>query len=217
MSALLALAAGAQVVSSVMEYNSNKKAAEATIEAANTQSFYASLAADTALELGGMDASLMRQQATLMRSEGELNAAFQEKYAKAATASNKMAYIASGVDLAGSPLVAISDMVQTANIELEAYRLSISVRAGLMDYQADIIEANAESEAFSIRTQSELAKKEASNRADMYKDQATMSLINGVAGAATSAYGAQGAPSGAQSVPSGGSAIPKAIPMAIPV
>ena len=83
-------------------------------------------------------AELLQEQARLEREQAETEAQRKEEERTKFIAKQKVAFLANGVGLAGTPLVVLEDSFQQFNKEIASIRRSGTAQAKFLEKEADI-------------------------------------------------------------------------------
>ena len=94
-------------------------------------------------------ADLMRDQARLAQEEADVEASRKEEERRKFIAQQKVAYLANGVGLSGSPLVVMEDTYKQFQQEIDAIRKSGVAQRGFMEREASIKEKSGRAQLVS--------------------------------------------------------------------
>jgi hypothetical protein len=175
--------AAVSVLGGVMGSQASKKQAAEAEAAARKAAFFQRMSGDVLGAITSMEAELMIDQSKLIIAEGKLEKGFMAKEDQSFLALQKMSYIAGGLDLAGSPLLAVHDAIITNNIEMEAFQSSYEAKAEMLETQASITKAKAEAGKMSAYSSAIATEEGGKNTAEIYENQAMSQLVGGVGGA----------------------------------
>ena len=94
-------------------------------------------------------AALLEEQARIQREETEAEANRKAEERRKFIASQKVAFLANGIGLAGTPLVVLEDTYKQYEEEISAIRRSGNAQAGLLERQAKTTKKSGKAELIS--------------------------------------------------------------------